>query len=179
MNEILDNIQNSEREKRNAFETVYVQYLSFWVDSQLYGFPISEVVSIIGVHKIIAMPEYPDYAKGIINLRGSIIPVIDIRIRFHKAEKEYNERTCIIVANISGKHVGFIVDAVDEVTSIKVDDIAQTPDMASEGSNRYVTGIGKMEKNVVLLLDANKIIKADEMNLLYTSNDAEGESKIA
>jgi purine-binding chemotaxis protein CheW len=111
-------------------------------------------------------------------LRGSIIPVIDIRIRFHKAVKEYNERTCIIVANISGKHVGFIVDAVDEVTSIKVDDIAETPEMASEGSNRYVTGIGKLEKNVVLLLDANKIIRADEMELLSTSTKEAEVTKI-
>lgn len=168
MNGSLDYSHNSEREKRNAFETLYIQYLSFWVDSQLYGIPIADVVQIIGVHKIISMPEYPDYAKGIINLRGSIIPVIDIRIRFHKQVMEYNERTCIIVVNINDKHIGFIVDAVDEVTSIKVDDIAQTPELSNEGSSRYITGIGKLKEAVVLLLDANKIIQADEISLLNT-----------
>lgn len=168
MNEGLEHAQISEREKRDTSTAEYIQYLSFWVDSQLYGIPIADVVQIIGAHQIIAMPEYPDYAKGIINLRGEIIPVIDIRIRFHKVEKDYKERTCIIVVNINDKHVGFIVDAVDEVTSIKADDIAKTPDMSNEGSSRFITGIGKLKDAVVLLLDANKIIQSDELSLLNT-----------
>lgn len=165
MNEFQNRAQNGDGEKSDTSQSIY---LTFWVDNQLYGIPIAEVVQIVGVHKIIAMPEYPHYAKGIINLRGSIIPVIDIRIRFHKEEKEYNERTCIIVVNIDNRHVGFIVDAVDEVTIINVEDIAQAPELSLTGSNRTITGIGKLNHKVILLLDAYRIIKSDEIACLYS-----------
>lgn len=156
MNEIQSYAQNNEGKENESSSSESI-YLTFYVAEQLFGIPIAQVVQIVGAHKIIAMPEYPPYAKGIINLRGSIIPVIDIRIRLQKEEKEYNERTCIIVMNIDSQHVGFIVDAVDEVTNIQKDEVEDVPQMGSDYSHRFITNIGKLGSKVVLLLDARKV----------------------
>lgn len=142
------------------------KFLTFWTDSQLFGVPISDVVQIVGMQDITQIPEFPDYAKGIINLRGSIIPVIDVRLRFRKAEAAYNERTCIIVTDIGGNNIGFIVDEVDEVTEISDDMVSPPPKMAGAVSDSYLTGIGKQETRVVLLLDTARLLSEETVLLL-------------
>jgi purine-binding chemotaxis protein CheW len=142
------------------------KYLTFWTDNQLFGVPISDVVQIIGIQEITPIPEFPDYAKGVIDLRGSIIPVIDVRIRFGKEEAEYDERTCIIVTNIENSYIGFIVDSVDEVTDIDDDAISAPPKVSRDSTNAYLTGIGKVENRVVLLLDTEKILSQNEVELV-------------
>lgn len=148
-----------------TFDTTQVEgkHLTFWVDHQLYGMPIDAVVQIVGVHEIVSLPEYPEYVKGIINLRGSIIPIIDVRIRFHKEELSYNERTCIIVTSIADKHVGFVVDSVDEVCDIQTGDIVDTPTIASDAGSTFLTGVGKLNGKIVLLLDVSKMIDSDKI----------------
>ncbi|MEG0614976.1 MAG: chemotaxis protein CheW [Oscillospiraceae bacterium] len=143
------------------------KYLTFWTDKQLFGIPISHVVQIVGMQKITQIPEFPDYTKGIINLRGAIIPVIDIRLRLHKPETEYNERTCIIVTDINNINVGFIVDEVDAVTVIADDQISPPPKMSS-GTDGFINGVGKLESKVVLLMDASKIVSDEQLNVLST-----------
>ncbi|MEG0272953.1 MAG: chemotaxis protein CheW [Hydrogenoanaerobacterium sp.] len=140
------------------------KYLTFWTDGQLLGVPIAHVVQIVGIQNVTAIPEFPYYAKGIINLRGSIIPLIDVRLRLGKQEVEYNERTCIIVTNINENFVGFIVDEVDAVIVIDDDLIAPPPHMAGV-TDGYITGIGKLEEKVVLLMDTRKIVGADELEM--------------
>lgn len=142
------------------------KYLTFWTDGQLFGVPIADVVQIVGMQEITVIPEFPVYAKGIINLRGTVIPVIDVRLRLHKAEAEYNERTCIIVTNVNESNVGFIVDAVDEVTNIKGEDISAPPKVSDKTENAFLTGIGKRDSKVILLLDTSKILKHDEFEKL-------------
>lgn len=139
------------------------KYLTFWTDGELFAIPISDVVQIISMQGITALPDFPDYAKGVINLRGNIIPVIDIRIRFGKPEIEYNESTCIIVTNMEDSYMGFIVDAVDEVTDIEEDTISPPPKVSKDITNRYLTGIGQIGEKVVLLLDISKILSEDEL----------------
>lgn len=134
------------------------KYLTFFTDDQIFGIPIAHVVQIVGMQKITEMPEFPNYAKGIINLRGSIIPVIDIRLRLGKPERSYDERTCIIVTQINESDIGFIVDSVDSVTDIDEENIAQPPKVTSGYSNAYVTGIAKYNQSVVLLIDIEKIL---------------------
>ncbi|MDF3004973.1 MAG: chemotaxis protein CheW [Candidatus Fimivivens sp.] len=141
------------------------KYLTFWTFGQLLGIPISLVVQIVGMQEITPMPEFPAYAKGVINLRGQIIPVIDIRLRLNQPEAEYSERTCIIVASIHDSAVGFIVDEVDEVTNIEDDLIAPPPKMASS-KNSYVTGIAKLQKKVALLIDAQRLLDSNELEAL-------------
>ena len=127
------------------------KYLTFWTDGQLFGVPISDVVQIIGMQEITPIPDSPAYAKGVINLRGFIIPLIDVRLRFGKPEAEYNERTCIVVTSLEENYIGFIVDSVNEVATI------------DDRTNAYLTGVGKIGEKVVLLLDTNKILNADEI----------------
>lgn len=142
------------------------KYLTFLIEKQYYAFPIRDVIEIIEVQEITPVPEFPDYAKGIINLRGRIIPIIDVRLRFHKKEEVYNERTCIIVVNISGLDIGFIVDTVDEVLDIEDENISAAPKISTDRSTKYITGVGKVENRIVLLLDANKMLSEDEISEL-------------
>lgn len=147
------------------------KYLTFWTDDQHYGISIADVVQIVGVQEITPVPEFPKYAKGIINLRGSIIPVIDVRIRFHKQEISYNEHTCIIVAKIQQRLIGLIVDAVDEVTEIESESISEPPQMTKDVTNTYLTGIAKLENNVVLLLDLEKFLFNEEPAEIVEKNN--------
>lgn len=137
------------------------KYLTFFTENQLFGVPIADVVQIVGMQDITTIPEYPLYAKGVINLRGSIIPVIDIRLRFGKPEKEYDERTCIIVTLINEVAIGFIVDAVDAVTDIEGENICEPPRISSQDASPYLTGVAKHEGKVVLLMDTAKILSLD------------------
>lgn len=143
------------------------KYLTFWTDNQLFGVPIADVVQIVGIQKITAIPEFPEYAKGVINLRGEIIPVIDVRLRFHKQEAAYDERTCVIVTNIGGEGIGFIVDAVDAVINIDDEAISQPPQLArgAEGSS-FLTGVARLENNVALLLNTQKILSENAVMML-------------
>lgn len=137
------------------------KYLTFWIDKQLFGVPIKDVVQIVGMQEITEIPEFPAYAKGIIDLRGSVIPLIDVRLRFGIADMDYNERTCIIVTSIYGKEIGFIVDEVDEVANIDEQQISPPPQLSGGGQSAYLTGIGRQEGKVVLLVDAAKMLDDD------------------
>lgn len=133
------------------------KYLSFWTDNQLFGIPIADVMQIVGIQHITSIPDYPYYAKGVIDLRGSIIPVLDVRLRLGKEEAAYTERTCIIVINVSERFAGLIVDQVDEVAQIPDENISPPPKV-NDGSNGAISAIAKQKDKVVLLLDTAKIL---------------------
>ncbi len=158
--------ENSIAEELEDTDEMKGKYLTFWTDSQLFGVPIADVVQIIGIQEITPIPDSPSYAKGVINLRGSIIPVIDVRLRFGKTETGYGERTCIIVTNIEENYIGFIVDSVDEVTTISDDNISPPPRVSKDRTNTYLTGIGKVQNKVVLLLDTGKILNESEIDVV-------------
>ena len=151
-------------------DTLKDKYLTFYTDKQLFGILISEVVQIVGIQEITAVPEFPSYAKGVINLRGIIIPIIDVRLRLKKEEIKYNERTCIIVTNINGSHIGFIVDSVNEVTNIYNDNISNPPQMGTDYVNTYITGIAKLNNDIVLLIDLKKILNDKELEIITNLN---------
>lgn len=151
-------------------DTLKDKYLTFYTDKQLFGILISEVVQIVGIQEITAVPEFPSYAKGVINLRGIIIPIIDVRLRLKKEEMQYNERTCIIVTNINGSHIGFIVDSVNEVTNIYNDNISNPPQMGTDYVNTYITGIAKLNNDIVLLIDLKKILNDNELEIITNLN---------
>lgn len=145
------------------------KYLSFWTDRQLFAVPIADVVQIVGMQEITELPETPYYVKGIMNLRGSIIPIIDVRLRLGKPEKEYDERTCIIVTSIYDTAMGFIVDAVDEVSSIDPDQISPPPQMSADQASSFLTGVAKRAEHVVLLISALKLLGKEEATKLSES----------
>ena len=142
------------------------KYLTFSVGREEYGIEIRYVTEIIGIQEITEVPELPGYLKGIINLRGKIIPVMDVRMRFRMEGREYNDRTCIVVVDVGEVAVGLIVDRVLEVLSIEEADIVAPPDGKSGFHNRYVNNIGKTGKSVKLLLDCEKLILDEHEFLL-------------
>ncbi len=142
------------------------KFLTFTMGEDCYGIEINHVREIIGIQPITQVPDQPEYLRGIINLRGKIIPVMDIRLRFGKSFRDYNDRTCIIVVDIENISLGLIVDGVSEVLSIPDTEIVAPPEM-NKGGNNFIKGIGKVGAEVKLLLDCKTLlVKAswDESN---------------
>lgn len=160
MPEIIEAIMEQEEDTQKG------KFLTFILGKEQYGIEIKYVTQIIGIQAITQVPELPEYVKGIINLRGKIIPVMDVRLRFKKEVKEYNDRTCIIVIDINDISVGLIVDSVAEVLIITDENIVPPPDMKSGFHNRYIKGIGKAGLDVKLLLDCEKLLNDDEIEKL-------------
>jgi len=145
------------------------KYVTFRSGKEYFGLKIEYVNEIVVYQEITQIPETEDYIKGLINLRGKIIPVIDVRIRFKQEPIEYNERTCIIVVRVQEMTVGLIVEQIAEVVEIKEEDILEPPTLGKEETNqqnKYIYGIGKVGESVKLLLDPEKILKDDDISLL-------------
>ena len=145
------------------------KYLTFSLGEEVYGIDIRVVIEIIGIQKITVVPEVPDYVRGIINLRGKIIPVVDMRLRFRRDFKEYTDRTCIVVIEVNGVLIGLIVDGVSEVLDITENDVVPPPELKAS-QNKYIRGIGKTEGGVVLLLDWMKLFSEDDQDLFDEMN---------
>lgn len=139
------------------------RFLTFLIGRETYGIEIIYVTEIIGIQKITEMPEMPDYLKGIINLRGKIIPVMDVRLRFSKQPREYDDRTCVIVIDLDGISIGLIVDSVSEVLSIPAQEICELPGISAGQSGGYVKNIGKANGGVILLIDSGKLVSAEAL----------------
>lgn len=142
------------------------RYLTFYIGDECYGFEIKHVTEIIGMQAITEIPELPEYVRGIINLRGKIIPVMDVRLRFKKDPLEYNDRTCVIVVDIKEVSIGFIVDRVSEVLSIPEEDIVDPPQIQKGINNKYIKKIGKVGNAVKLLLDCEMLLTEQELESL-------------
>jgi len=141
------------------------RYLTFMLGNEGYGIEIQHVTEIIGIQPITEIPEIPQYIRGVINLRGKIIPVMDVRLRFKKIFREYNDRTCIVVVDIGEVSIGLIVDSVSEVLSITEAEIVTPPDMG-QGKNRYIEGIGKVGSDIKLILDCDMLLNGGELEEL-------------
>ncbi len=142
------------------------RYLTFYLGADLYGLSIRNVAEIIGMQRITPYPEVPEYVRGVINLRGRVIPVIDLALKFHKKPMLYNEKTCIIVATMEEVSAGFIVDGVEEVTAILQEEILVPPDGKNILSKRYIDGIVKGDNGIKILLDCDKLLEEDEIEEL-------------
>ena len=155
-----------DMEKVIEEDTQHGKYLTFALGQEIFGIEIQYVTEIIGIQTITKIPEVPEYVKGIINLRGKVIPVIDMRLKFKKDAVEYNERTCIVVVDINHTPIGLIVDNVNEVMNISDEDIVPPPEIKSSFNNKYMKGIGKVDGAVQLLLDCQKLLMAEELAVI-------------
>lgn len=142
------------------------KYLTFLLGKEAYAIEIKFVTEIIGIQPITEVPELPVYVKGIINLRGKIIPVMDVRLRFKKKPVDYNDRTCVIVIEVENISVGLIVDNVSEVLSISDENIVPPPEMNRGSENKYIKAIGKVENDVKLILDCEKLMSDKEVEAI-------------
>ncbi|MBQ8568892.1 MAG: purine-binding chemotaxis protein CheW [Oscillospiraceae bacterium] len=135
------------------------EVLLFNIDETLYGIEIKYINEIISIEQITVVPKVPEYIKGVINLRGKVVPIISVRRRFGKEEIPYDERTCIIVLEFDdGNQVGIIVDRVREVTNVKPDEICETPDCKNVNANRYIKNIIESGGEIKQLLNCEKLI---------------------
>lgn len=158
-----ENIENyAEMEE----DTLKDRHLTFLIGKESYGIEVRYITEIIGIQPITEIPELPEYVKGIINLRGKIIPVMDVRLRFKREPREYNDRTCIVVVDISDVSIGLIVDSVSEVLTIPEQDIVDPPSINKGFNNRYIRKIGKVRNEVKLLLDCDKLLTEDELEVI-------------
>jgi len=143
------------------------KYLTFTLADEEYGIGILRVREIIGMLPITSVPQTPAFVKGVINLRGKVIPVVDLRLKFGMQEMEYSERTSIIVVEVKGPNsyiqIGIVVDAVSEVVNIKGDDIEDTPTFGTKLDTEYILGMAKMGGGVKILLDIDRVLRGSEM----------------
>ncbi|OGR06072.1 MAG: chemotaxis protein CheW [Deltaproteobacteria bacterium RIFOXYD12_FULL_50_9] len=144
------------------------KYLTFHLGKEEYGVGILKVKEIIGIMEITQVPNMPHYAKGVVNLRGKVIPIIDLRDKFSMAEKEYDTRTCIIVVETkdhggAAAVIGIVVDEVSEVRHLTEKEIEPPPDFGVSNQNSNVLGMAKQQGKVIILLDIDRVLTAEEM----------------
>lgn len=157
-NTMLDDDMDEEME-----DTQEDKYLTFVLNREEYGIEIKHVIEIIGIQNITSVPDMPHYIKGVINLRGKVIPVMDVRIRFNINEQAYNERTCIIVITVNEQLVGLIVDEVSEVLDIPKTSVEPSPRVNRGEGSKFVQGMGKVGDAVKILLSADKLLFEEDL----------------
>jgi len=146
------------------------KYLTFSLAGEEYGIGILKIKEIIGMMPVTTVPQTPEFLNGVINLRGKVIPVVELRLRFGMEAADYTERTCIIVVEISGAsgkiQIGIVVDSVSEVLNIKGEDIEETPTFGAKLNISYILGMAKMEGGVKILLDIDQVLSNEEIATL-------------
>jgi len=150
------------------------KYITFALDGEEYGIPILNVREIIGMMKITPVPRMPDFVLGVVNLRGKVIPVIDLRTRFGLDFKDFEARTPIIVGEvvINGDimQIGIVVDSVSEVIQVTNNDVEETPSFGVEVNTKFILGIAKVDEGIKTLLDIDKVLTDDDLAILKSSN---------
>jgi purine-binding chemotaxis protein CheW len=144
------------------------KYLTFILAGEEYGISILKIKEIIGIMKVTTVPQTPEFVKGVINLRGKVIPVMDLRLRFGMETIDYTDRTCIIVVEIEATagtvQIGLVVDSVSEVLNIKCEDIEDAPAFGANLSTDYILGMAKIEGGVKILLDIDRVLSSREIS---------------
>ncbi len=134
------------------------KFLTFFLDGEEYGLEILKVREIIGMMNITPVPRTPDFIRGVINLRGKVIPIVDLRLKFGMESIARTDETCVIVVQAAGIQMGIVVDKVSEVLDIAGDDIEDAPSFGTDVDTEYILGIGKSQGRVKLLLDIDKVL---------------------
>lgn len=146
------------------------KYLTFTLANEEYGISILKIKEIIGMMPITTVPQTPEFVKGVINLRGKVIPVMDLRLRFGMKSMDYTERTCIVVVEITVDAatvmIGIVVDSVSEVLNIRANDIEETPAFGTKLKTDYILGMAKVQGGVKILLDIDKVLNHDEVTFI-------------
>jgi purine-binding chemotaxis protein CheW len=146
------------------------KYLTFQLGNEEFGIRVLKVREIMGIQDITAVPQTPAHVKGVINLRGKVIPVIDLRLKFGLVSAEYTPRTCIIVAQVQGESgptlMGVVVDGVSEVLNLTTAEIENTPDFGEETAGQYLLGMAKVKGKVKILLDIDEVLSSQDLHRL-------------
>jgi len=140
-------------------------YLTFDLASEGYGLEIRHVIEIIGIQQITAVPDLPDHITGVLNLRGKVIPIIDVRRRFGLPHRDHDERTCIVVVNVNENSIGLVVDKVSEVITIPANKIEPSP-VTGRSRRHYIAGMGTIGQQVKILLDIEALLEDEELETI-------------
>jgi len=155
-----------------AGETVGQEFLVFTLGHEEYGIDILKVQEIRGYDQVTRIANTPAFIKGVTNLRGVIVPIIDLRIKFAQPDVDYNDNTVVIVLNLEHRVVGIVVDGVSDVLSLTTDQIRPSPEFAVTMSTEYLTGLGALGERMLILVDIEKLLNSDEMALMDTLRSA-------
>lgn len=142
------------------------EFLTFALGEEEYGVEILKVQEIRGYDTVTRLPDAPDYIKGVINLRGTIVPVVDMRLKFRLARAEYNELTVMIVLNVADRVVGMVVDSVSDVIRLEAAQIRAVPEVGASIDHQFLTGIGTLDERMLILLDIERLMTSTEMGLV-------------
>jgi purine-binding chemotaxis protein CheW len=164
--------ESSVREQMRSNATGSMQLVSFKLSDETYGIEITKIREIILVGLITRVPETPHYIKGLINLRSSVIPVIDLRARFALAENELTEDSRIMVLNVGRRTIGMVVDSVNEVLRVSQDQISPAPPTVASLGNQYMTGLVRLEEQLLILLDVDRLFGEEATTAMDTAAGA-------
>ena len=146
------------------------EFLAFTLGSEEYGIDILKVQEIRGYEAVTRIANAPEFIKGVINLRGIIIPVVDMRIRFKLGTPTYDQFTVVIILNISGRIMGMVVDSVSDVTTLSPDQVKAAPEMGTAFNSQYLMGLGTLDERMLILIDIDKLMSSSEMGLIENLN---------
>ncbi len=166
MTEALANRKEEKQEEEQQ------QYVTCYLNSELYAIEAISVQEIIELANITKVPHLPDFFKGVINLRGTIIPVVDLKLKFAMASEGYGKHTCVVITEFSGGVMGLIVDAVSDVLHIPHESVSAAPSFGAQINTDFIKGMAKVDDNLVIVLDVDKVLSAAETLSLYAAKDA-------
>jgi len=158
-------------EPRTAAREATREVLVFVLGSEEYGVEILKVQEIRGYEKVTPIPSAPDYLKGVVNLRGIIVPVIDMRVKFGMADPKYDSFTVVIILRIAGRVIGIVVDGVSDVVRLAASDVKAAPQLGSIVDSGFLAGLATQDERMILLLDIEKFLSSGELNLVKQAAD--------
>lgn len=142
------------------------EFLAFKLGAEEYGIDILKVQEIRGYEAVTRIANAPDFIKGVVNLRGIIVPIVDMRIRFRLGEPSYDQFTVVIILNIAGRVVGMVVDSVSDVTTLSPAQIRPAPEMGTAFNTDYLIGLGTLDERMLILIDIDRLMSSDDMGLI-------------
>ncbi len=159
-------IEDDSRDDDEDVDAQKDKFLTFKIADEEFAIPIGHVIEIVGIQKITEVPDMPDFVKGVINLRGKVIPVMDVRLRFRLPSVAYDDRTCVVVVSVGSVTIGLVVDTVSEVVDIPESNVSPPPRFSGAGSGRYVSGMGKIGEAVKIIINVQTLLREEEMEAL-------------
>jgi purine-binding chemotaxis protein CheW len=157
---------NSQAADKALADTSGNEYLAFTLGKEEYGIDILKVQEIRGYEQVTRIANAPEFVKGVINLRGIIVPIVDMRIKFHLGEPTYDQFTVVIILNIGGRIMGIVVDSVSDVITLNAAQIKPAPEMGTAFSTEYLVGLGTLDERMLILIDIDKLMSSAEMGLI-------------
>jgi purine-binding chemotaxis protein CheW len=161
--ETTSNVNNTSA---NSTKSAAGEYLTFVLGTEQYGIEILKVQEIRGYDSVTQIANTPDFIKGVVNLRGKIVPIVDLRIKFKLGKVEYDEFTVVIILNLAGRIVGIVVDGVSDVKALKEEQLRDVPSLVTSIDTKYIVGLATVEEHMLILVDIEKLMSSQEMELI-------------